>query len=103
MQFDFGILFYRVINLRFAYSFQHQPISASNPLTNKNVIDIGLIVAASVTAWDPVTDAATIKAADVNGDGNVNGLDAGILVDVENYMRTIDQSMIGDLTIKDKC
>ena len=45
-----------------------------------------------IVTWDPVTDAALLKAADVNGDGNVDSSDAGIVVDAENFMLTIDQA-----------
>ena len=45
-----------------------------------------------MVTWDPLIDAAKIKAADLNGDGTIDSIDAGIAVDAENYMVTIDQS-----------
>lgn len=45
-----------------------------------------------MTAWDAIADAALIKAGDINGDGNINGLDAGIAVNVENYLAEINQA-----------
>lgn len=51
--------------------------------------------------WDPLTNAAIIKAADLNDDGSIDSLDAGIAVDAENYMADIDQNT-GGITYKSK-
>jgi len=42
--------------------------------------------------WDPALQNFLFKASDINGDGNVDSSDAGILVDVENFMLLIDQA-----------
>jgi hypothetical protein len=44
-----------------------------------------------VVTWDKVTNAALYKAGDVNKDGNIDSIDAGIIVDVENYIKTVNQ------------
>jgi len=61
---------------------------------NIDSIDAGTMVDAEnyMFTWDPVSDAAYIKAGDLNGDGTVDSIDAGIAVDIENYMMFIDQS-----------
>lgn len=61
---------------------------------NIDSIDAGNIVDHEnyLMNWDPVADAAYIKAGDLNGDGNVDSMDAGIAVDVENYLMAINQT-----------
>jgi len=44
-----------------------------------------------MTHWDPLNDAALFKAGDVNGDGNIDSADAGLLVDCENFLLGVDQ------------
>lgn len=44
-----------------------------------------------IISWDPVADAATIKAGDLNGDGIIDSIDAGITVDTENHISFINQ------------
>ncbi len=41
--------------------------------------------------WDPVQDAALLRAGDVNGDGVVDSMDSAIIVDYENYLVDINQ------------
>lgn len=57
-------------------------------------MDAGIIVDHEnyIVTWDPISDAAFIKAGDLNGDGVIDSIDAGIAVDAENYLVTIDQS-----------
>lgn len=57
-------------------------------------IDAGIMVDYEnyLILWDPLIDAAYLKAADLNGDNSIDSLDAGITVDAENYLVTIDQT-----------
>jgi len=57
-------------------------------------IDAGTIVDYEnyLKLWDPVTDAAYLKAGDINGDNSRDSLDAGLIVDLENYLIGLDQT-----------
>ncbi len=53
------------------------------------IVDIGNYV---LPQWDPVTDAAYIKACDLFQDGVIDENDCAVLTDVQNYALTLDQS-----------
>lgn len=61
---------------------------------NIDSIDAGTLVDVEnyLEIWDPVDDAAYLKASDINRDNSWDSLDAGIIVDYENYMVGINQT-----------
>ncbi|MEI6580038.1 MAG: InlB B-repeat-containing protein, partial [Eubacteriales bacterium] len=61
---------------------------------NIDGIDAGVLIdyENGKTAWNPIADAAFIKAGDVNDDGNVDSLDAGMTIDFQNKKINIDQT-----------
>ncbi|MEI6579172.1 MAG: S8 family serine peptidase, partial [Eubacteriales bacterium] len=61
--------------------------------SNIDSLDAGIIVdfQNSCMPWDPIADAAFIKAGDVNNEGNVDSIDAGLVVDTENSYLYINQ------------
>ncbi len=52
------------------------------------IVDIGNY---ALPQWDPVTDAAFIKACDLFRDGVIDENDCAVLTDVQNYALTLDQ------------
>ncbi len=60
---------------------------------NIDSIDAGVTVDVEnyLTGWDPIADAAYIKAGDLNGDGNTDSIDAGIMTDYENHFLGVNQ------------